>query len=87
MATVKRVISQMRRVEPEMFPSQTGTVYVEGLGSEDGVLNPLRIYVDDASLTIANFNAAPVGSVLINTNGAGTMYFRGASGWAEVSTE
>jgi len=65
MADIVRVTEKVRVINPSTFASHSGTVYVQKLHGEDSTFGPWVIWA--ALGTIANFNAAPVGSILWDT--------------------
>lgn len=67
------------------YSGHSGDIYIEKLESEDGSFTKEIIYA--ASPTASNFDAAPVGSWLIDTDAPATFKIHtAASTWVTVTT-
>lgn len=86
MATIMKLNPKVRIENRALFPSETGTVYLFHLESEDGAKNIMLIWGDVT--TVANYNTGPdIGSLLIGTD-AGVVYVKtAATTWTKVGTQ
>ncbi len=84
MANVNRITVIGRREETTMFTSHSGTVYILRKRSADGIHNTLDIYA--GTPTEANFNAAPVGSMLYDSDDYTSVKIKtGATTWGDFT--
>lgn len=85
MADLMKLVKRVSYEATSAFASHSGTVYVEILESEDKGFGHWRIYA--ASPTEAHFNAAPVGSWLIDTDAPATFKIHtSTTAWVTVTT-
>ena len=66
MSDTIRVLSVDRKAAPDLFPAHTGEVMIQELAGQTNEFSVLRIWA--ATPTAANFNAAPLGSILYDTD-------------------
>ena len=83
MATVYRLQPRAKIEDTTVFSSHSGNVYVEVLADETKTFTTWRIYA--ASPTTSHFNAAPIGSELINTANGVKYRKTAATTWATVT--
>jgi hypothetical protein len=84
MANLIKLSPGVRTLDQGLFSSHTGNVYVMPLYGEDGGQEIWIILA--ATPTAANFNAAPVGSILIDTDDFGSWQVHNAATTWETFT-
>lgn len=84
MATIIKATPGVRTLDQGKYSSHTGNVYIMKIYGEDGGLGIEHIWA--ASPTAANFNAAPVGSWLHDTDSYGTVKIHtAATTWVTIT--
>lgn len=77
MATLMKLNPKVKIEDRSIFSSESGTVYLFHLESEDGAKNIMLIWGD--TTTVANYNTGPdIGSLLIDT-ADGSLYVKTAA--------
>jgi len=86
MATIMKLNPKVRVENRSLFSSETGSVYLFHLESEDGAKNIMLIWGD--TTTTANYATGPdIGSLLIDS-ADGTVYVKTAAAtWTKVGTQ
>lgn len=84
MATVLRMQPRSKVEDSSVFSSHSGTVGIEVVSTEDKSITIWRIYA--TSPTASNFNAAPIGSELVDIAN-GVKYRKTAAATWETVTQ
>lgn len=86
MANILHLVRTVRTEDKGLFPDYTGDVYLEVKRDESNAVVVYDILVDAASLDTSLFNAAPIGSTLLNLHDGTRHYKTGATTWVTAST-